>query len=97
MPITIQDVEHVASLAKLSFTEEEKQKLASELNEILSYMEQLNSLDTESVEPLSHVIELGNVFRADNLRPGLDREEALKNAPAKTEKFFRVPKVIGDR
>jgi aspartyl-tRNA(Asn)/glutamyl-tRNA(Gln) amidotransferase subunit C len=97
MAISIQDVEHVASLAKLSFTEEEKQKLASELNEILTYMEQLNSLDTESVEPLSHVIELGNVFREDNLRAGLDREEALKNAPAKTEKFFRVPRVIGDR
>jgi aspartyl-tRNA(Asn)/glutamyl-tRNA(Gln) amidotransferase subunit C len=43
------------------------------------------------------VIELGNVFRDDTLRPGLDREEALKNAPAKTEKFFRVPRVIGDR
>jgi aspartyl/glutamyl-tRNA(Asn/Gln) amidotransferase C subunit len=43
------------------------------------------------------VIELGNVFRGDNLRAGLDREDALKNAPAKTEKFFRVPKVIGDR
>jgi aspartyl-tRNA(Asn)/glutamyl-tRNA(Gln) amidotransferase subunit C len=97
MAITIQDVEHVASLAKLSFTEEEKRKLALELNEILAYMEQLNSLDTERVEPLSHVIELGNVFREDDLRPGLDREEALRNAPARTDKFFRVPKVIGDR
>jgi aspartyl-tRNA(Asn)/glutamyl-tRNA(Gln) amidotransferase subunit C len=97
MAISIQDVEHVASLAKLSFTEEEKRKLVSELNEILTYMGQLNSLDTESVEPLSHVIELGNVFREDILRPGLGREEALKNAPAKTEKFFRVPRVIGDR
>ena len=97
MAISIQDVEHVASLARLSFTEEEKRKLASELNEILTYMEQLNSLDTENVAPLSHVIELGNVFRDDALRPGLDREEALKNAPAKTEKFFRVPRVIGDR
>jgi aspartyl-tRNA(Asn)/glutamyl-tRNA(Gln) amidotransferase subunit C len=97
MTISIQDVEHVASLAKLSFTEEEKRKLASELNEILTYMEQLNSLDTESVEPLSHVTELGNVFREDNLLPGIDRDEALKNAPAKTEMFFRVPKVIGER
>ena len=97
MAISIQDVEHVASLARLSFTEEEMRKLASELNEILNYMEQLNSLDTENVEPLSHVIELGNVFQDDTLRPGLNREEALKNAPAKTEKFFRVPRVIGDR
>ena len=97
MAISIQDVEHVATLAKLSFTGEEMRKLASELNEILHYMEQLNSLDTENVEPLSHVIELGNVFRDDALRPGLDCEEALKNAPAKTGKFFSVPRVIGDR
>jgi aspartyl-tRNA(Asn)/glutamyl-tRNA(Gln) amidotransferase subunit C len=97
MAISIQDVEHVAALAKLSFTEEEKRRLALELNEILTYMEQLNSLDTENVEPLAHVITLGNVFREDVQRPGLDREDALKNAPAKTEKFFRVPRVITER
>jgi aspartyl-tRNA(Asn)/glutamyl-tRNA(Gln) amidotransferase subunit C len=97
MAISIQDVEHVAALARLSFSEEEKKRLALELNEILAYMEQLNSLDTEDVETLSHVIDPGNVFREDVLRPGLDRETALKNAPAKTEKFFKVPKVIGDR
>lgn len=97
MAISIRDVGHVASLAKLSFTDDELRKLASELNGILDYMEQLNSLDTETVEPLSHVVEPGNVFREDTLRPGLDRGEALKNAPAKTENFFRVPRVIGDR
>lgn len=97
MPVTIKDVEHVASLARLSFTEEEKQKLVAELNTILEYMEQLNELDTTDVEPLSQVIELTNVFREDILRPGLTREEALRNAPARTGKFFKVPKVIGDR
>ncbi|HTY57454.1 MAG TPA: Asp-tRNA(Asn)/Glu-tRNA(Gln) amidotransferase subunit GatC [Bacteroidota bacterium] len=97
MAISIRDVEHVASLARLSFTEEEKRKLAGELNEILRYMEQLNGLATEQVEPLSHVIEPGNVFRNDEVRPGLDRDEALKNAPSKTGKFYRVPRVIGDR
>jgi len=97
MAISIPDVEHVAALARLSFTDEEKRRLALELNEILAYMDDLNSLDTEQVEPLSHVIDPGNVFRADVLRPGLDRATALKNAPARTEKFFRVPKVIGDR
>jgi aspartyl-tRNA(Asn)/glutamyl-tRNA(Gln) amidotransferase subunit C len=97
MAISIQDVEHVASLARLSFTEKEKRKLVLELNEILRYMEQLNGLDTGRVEPLSHVIEPGNVFRTDEVRPGLDRAEALKNAPSKTEKFYRVPRVIGDR
>ena len=93
----MKDVEHIASLAKLSFSEEEKQKLTSELNEILAYMEQLNQVDTTNVEPLSQVIPMSNVFRQDELKPTLTREEALRNAPAKTERFFRVPKVIGDR
>jgi len=97
VPVTRKDVEHVASLAKLSFTDEEKERLTVQLNEILNYMEQLNSLDTEQVEPLSHVIELNNVFREDVRVPGVTREEALKNAPSKSEKFFKVPKVIGDR
>ena len=97
MSVTIKDVEHVASLARLSFSEEEKEKLVRELNEILAYMEQLNSVDTTDVEPLSQVIELSNVFREDTPKPCLSREDALKNAPAKNEKFFKVPKVIGDR
>lgn len=97
MAVTIKDVEHVAELARLSFSEEGKQKLAKELNSILDYMEQLNSLDTTNVEPLSHVIELQNVFRDDVRKECLTREEALQNAPAKSEKFFKVPKVIGDR
>ncbi len=96
MSVTIKDVEHVAALARLSFSEEEKQKLTAQLNEILRYMEQLNTLDTSNVEPLSHVIELQNVFREDTLRPSLPREEALKNAPSHTEEFFKVPKVLGD-
>ncbi|MBM2846020.1 MAG: aspartyl/glutamyl-tRNA(Asn/Gln) amidotransferase subunit [Bacteroidetes bacterium] len=97
MSVTIKDVEHVAALAQLSFSEEEKQKLVRELNEILAYMDQLNSLDTTNVEPLSQVIELSNVFREDTPKPCLPREEALRNAPTKNEKFFKVPKVIGDR
>ncbi len=97
MAVTLKDVEHVASLAKLSFSDEEKEKLMQQLNEILEYMEQLNVLDTTNVEPLSHVIDLSNVLREDKLKPSLSREEALSNAPARTEKFFKVPKVIGER
>lgn len=97
MSVTIKDVEHVATLARLSFSEEEKEKLTSQLNDILKYMEQLNKLDTTNVEPLAHVIELSNVFRSDKEKPCVNREDALKNAPAATEKFFKVPKVIGDR
>ena len=71
--------------------------MTDELNEILQYMDQLNTLDTTGVEPLSHVIELSNVLRNDELKPGLPRDRALLNAPAKTDKFFKVPKVIGER
>ncbi len=97
MSVTIKDVEHVATLARLSFSEEEKGKLTSELNDILTYMQQLNKLDTTNVEPLTHVIALSNVFRNDEVKPCVSREDALKNAPAATEKFFKVPKVIGER
>lgn len=97
MPVTIKDVEHIAKLARLEFTEDEKQKFTHQMNQILTYVEQLNKLDTSKVEPLSHVIELSNVFRSDVAKPGLSPDEALKNAPAKTDKFFKVPKVIGDK
>jgi aspartyl-tRNA(Asn)/glutamyl-tRNA(Gln) amidotransferase subunit C len=96
MAVTIKDVEHIAKLAKLEFTEAEKEKFTHQLNQILEYVEQMNKLDTSNVEPLSHVIELSNIFRDDEVKQGVDSEEALKNAPSRTEKFFKVPKVIGD-
>ena len=63
-------------------------------NEILNYVEKLNELDTDNVEPLNHPIENVNVFREDELKPSVDTEEALKNAPDRTDEFFKVPKVI---
>jgi aspartyl-tRNA(Asn)/glutamyl-tRNA(Gln) amidotransferase subunit C len=97
LSITMNDVEHVATLARLSFPEEEKQKLTGQLNAILAHMDQLNRIDTSNVEPLSHVIDLSNVARDDAHTPGLSREEALRNAPARAERFFKVPKVISNR
>jgi aspartyl-tRNA(Asn)/glutamyl-tRNA(Gln) amidotransferase subunit C len=97
MSVTINDVEHVAMLARLSFSDEEKLKLIGELNAILNYMEQLNHVDTSDVAPLSQVMELNNVVRDDVRTPGLSYEDALKNAPARSERFFKVPKVIGER
>lgn len=95
MAVTLKDVEYVAALARLDFSDAEKEKLVHELNDILKYVEQLNTLDTTNVEPLSHVIELHNVFRADASKPSLTQADALQNAPAKNDKFFKVPKVIG--
>lgn len=97
MAVTMKDVEHVAKLARLEFSQEEIEKFTRQFNEILKHMEKLNELDTSNVEPLSHVIELNNVFREDKVQPSYPQEEMLKNAPSRTEKFFKVPKVIGDR
>jgi aspartyl-tRNA(Asn)/glutamyl-tRNA(Gln) amidotransferase subunit C len=97
MSVTINDVEYVAALARLSLDDREKELYTHQLNEILAYMEQLNRLDTTNVEPLSHVTGLTNVMRDDAVTPSLPRDEALKNAPDRTEKFFRVPSVRGER
>jgi aspartyl-tRNA(Asn)/glutamyl-tRNA(Gln) amidotransferase subunit C len=97
MGVTLHDVEYVASLARLQFTEVEKEKFTHQLNAILSYIEKLNEVDTTHVEPLSHVITVENVFRDDIVRSSFPREEMLKNAPDATDSFFKVPRVIGDR
>ena len=97
MSVTIKDVEHIARLANLEFSEEEKKDLTRQMNRILEYVEHMNKLDTTQVEPLSHVIEVNNVFRQDEVKSGLSTEEALKNAPSKDEHYFKVPKVIGER
>ena len=94
MAITIEQVEHIARLARLQFSDAEKETLSEELSQILQYMEKLNELDTEGVEPLSHPTELVNIMRPDEVQPSLTREEALKNAPSKQDGFFKVPKVI---
>ena len=96
MVVTIKDVEHVAKLARLHFTPQEMEKFTHDLNEILQYVDKLNELDTDNVEPLSHVIELANVFRQDVTQPSLPRDQALANAPDHNDEFFKVPKVIGD-
>jgi aspartyl-tRNA(Asn)/glutamyl-tRNA(Gln) amidotransferase subunit C len=95
--VTLDDVRHVASLARLSFSEPEMQRLTVELNSILAYMHHLQAVETENLEPLSHILPLQNVFRQDESRPGLPAGKALENAPAATGMFFRVPKVIGER
>lgn len=94
MAVTRKDVEHIAELARLKFNDKELENFTSRLNEILTYVEKLNELDTENVKPLSHPVETVNVFREDITTPGASREEALKNSPDKDDVFFKVPKVI---
>ncbi len=87
-------MEHVAKLARLRLTEEEKEKFGKQLSEILEYVEKLNELDTEKVKPAPHVVPLKNVMREDEVKPSLSVEEALANAPAREGKYFKVPKII---
>ena len=95
MAVTIEEVETIARLAKLSFTEEEKQTFVDQFNQILQYMEKLNELDTSEIEPTSFVFDVQNVMRSDEVRSWLTQVEALANAPRKNNGFFSVPKVIG--
>jgi len=95
MPIKIEDVERVATLSRLEFSFEEKQKLAKELEQIVAYVERLNELDTNAVEPISHIIDLKNILREDKVRNWLEQEQALANAPQKKQSYFSVPKVLG--
>lgn len=94
MKITREDIEHIALLARLSLTDEEKETFGSQLGSILDYMEKLNELDTGSVPPTSHVLSLHDVMRDDLPGPSIPRDDALSNAPSHTEKFYRVPKII---
>jgi len=87
-------IEHLGRLARLSVSDDEKILFAKQIDNILHYMDKLNELDTGNIEPTSHVISLSNVVREDLREPSLDREDALRNAPDKTNKFFRVPKII---
>jgi aspartyl-tRNA(Asn)/glutamyl-tRNA(Gln) amidotransferase subunit C len=95
--ISLDEVKHIANLARLSFSEDELEKFTNQFNEIIAYMDKLNELDTSNVEPLSHPVETFNVFREDEIKNSISRKEALMNAPCRDEKFFQVPKVISKK
>jgi aspartyl-tRNA(Asn)/glutamyl-tRNA(Gln) amidotransferase subunit C len=94
MSINRAQVEHVAKLARLSLSGEEKTQFTSQLNDILQFAEKLNELDTDDVEPTSHVYPVTNVMREDVVKPSLDREKVLLNAPDQKDGLFRVPAVF---
>ena len=94
MKITIAEVENVARLARLQISSEEKDNLTEQMNRILLYMEKLNELDTEGVDPTSHVTDLHNAFRIDVVEASLSTEQALENAPEANETEFIVPRII---
>ena len=88
-------VQQVAQLAKLQFNEQELDEFTQQFDKILNYIGEIEKLDLEGVEPLTHITNTQNVLREDVVKPSLTTEEALRNAPRKNESFFKVPKVIG--
>ncbi len=91
--ITIKDVEHVALLARLELTEEEKVKFTGQLGDVLAHVEKMNEVDTTGVEPMNHPIDFVNVVREDEKIYENTREELMMNAPDVEGDFFKVPKI----
>jgi aspartyl-tRNA(Asn)/glutamyl-tRNA(Gln) amidotransferase subunit C len=94
MKTDINTIRSLAHLARLEFNETKEQEMLADLNKILNWMEQLNELNTDEVEPLIHMSEEVNVMREDVAQNTVTHEEALRNAPKKDSDYFRVPKVL---
>jgi aspartyl-tRNA(Asn)/glutamyl-tRNA(Gln) amidotransferase subunit C len=88
------DVKYVAHLARIALTPDEEQKLAAQLGHILGYIEKLSELDVSRVEPTAHAVPMVNVTRADEVRPSLPHEDALRNAPRQAGGLFVVPQIV---
>ena len=96
MSLTREQVEKVSLLARLQLSAAELDSLTAELGQIVDYVEQLGELDTGSVEPMAHAVELANVFREDSPRASVPREQILANAPQRDDDCYRVPPVLGE-
>lgn len=88
------NVQYVAHLARIELTPAEQEKIGAQLGNILGYIEKLRELDVSQVEPTAHAVPLTNVSRADEVRPSLPTEEAMRNAPAHANGLFLVPKIV---
>lgn len=94
MRLSSEQIDHIALLARLDLSPDEREQAAGELSQILGYFDKLNELDTEGVEPTSRVVPGQNVLRLDEARPGLSRDAALQNAPEQAGGLFQVPRVV---
>lgn len=92
--ITLAEVEHVARLARLALDADEKERMRSQLDAILGYVEQLRRVDTAGVEPTAHVLPLVNAMRDDEVRPSYPPDAMLANAPDAHDGQFRVPRIL---
>lgn len=97
MKISEQDIKTVASLSRLRIREEEAEDVIFQLNKILTYVENLQAIDTTNIEPTTYALPMQNVFREDKVKPSLARELALSNAPLKEDGYFKVPRVLEEQ
>jgi aspartyl-tRNA(Asn)/glutamyl-tRNA(Gln) amidotransferase subunit C len=91
--LTRKEVEHIAELAKITLTEDEKELFTEQLERILEYFRKIDELDLENVEPTTHTMDTSNVFRDDVEKESLPPEEVLANAPEKEDRYFKAPRV----
>lgn len=96
MAISREEVEKVSLLGRLLLSDEELDKMTAQLGQILDYMDLLRAVDTEQVEPMAHPLDVSDVFRGDEVRPSLKREQALANAPNRDKECYLVPAVLGE-
>lgn len=94
MKLDKETVEKLAHLSRLEFSEDEKQEMLQDMNKIMAFVEKINELELNDVEPLIYMVEEGNVLREDEVTEEVTRDEALKNAPSRDTDYFRVPKVL---
>ncbi len=95
--LTTDDIRKVAALSRLKVSESEAERLKQQLGEILQYVHRLDEVDTSDVEPMAHAVEVSNVFREDEPRESLSREQALANAPQADGRYFLVPPILNDQ
>lgn len=88
------EVEHIAQLARIELTEDEKEKFAKELGAIIEYVQELDSAPTENIEPIDQISGLDNITREDEITPSISNEKVLQNAPEKEDGFFKVKKIL---
>lgn len=96
MAISREEVEKVSLLGRLLLSDEELDRMTTQLGQILGYMDLLGEVDTDGVEPMAHALDVSDVFRDDRVRPSLDRDRALANAPNRDAECYRVPAVLGE-
>jgi aspartyl-tRNA(Asn)/glutamyl-tRNA(Gln) amidotransferase subunit C len=96
MAITRAEVEKIALLSRLVLSDEELDRMTSQMSQILGYVDLLSAVDTTTVEPMAHAVEVANAFRDDAVQPSLEREAALANAPNRDQECYLVPAVLGE-